>query len=81
MSVLVLFLVLLFGALAEGETSRIRLSYDPDEVLGPEALDLAAFARGARRRPGSWIVRPGRGGPALERDRGAAGEGRPGGRR
>ena len=60
-------------ALAEGETSRIRLSYDPDEVLGPEALDLASFARTARRRPGSWVVKPGRDGPALERDRGAAG--------
>jgi len=59
-------------ALAEGETSRLRLSYDPDEVLGPGALDLASFARAARRRPGSWIVRPGRGGPVLERDRGAS---------
>jgi radical SAM superfamily enzyme YgiQ (UPF0313 family) len=60
-------------ALAEGEASGLRLSYDPDEVLGPEALDLASFARTARRRPASWIVRPGRGGPVLERDRGASG--------
>jgi len=67
-------------ALAEGETSRIRLSYDPGEVLGPDALDLASFARTARPRPGSWLVKPGRGGPVLERDRGAAG-GREGRRR
>ena len=67
-------------ALAEGETSRIRLSYDPGEVLGPDALDLVSFARTARPRPGSWLVKPGRGGPVLERDRGAAG-GREGRRR
>jgi radical SAM superfamily enzyme YgiQ (UPF0313 family) len=63
-------------ALAEGETSGIRLSYEPDDVLGPAALDLASFARAARRRPGSWVVRPGRDGPVLARDRGSGGAGR-----
>jgi hypothetical protein len=35
-------------ALAEGESEDLVLSYHPDEVLGPAALDLAAFARSAK---------------------------------
>ena len=56
-------------AVAEGETSRFILSYDPDGVLGPQALDLAAFVRSARSRPAAYVLRPGPGGPVLSRGR------------
>jgi len=56
-------------ALAEGESAVLELVYDPDEVLGPEALDLAAFARGARRRPGRYRLEPGPEGPTLKAER------------
>ncbi len=52
-------------ALAEGSRTRVELSYDPDEVLGPEALDLARFVRRARKRPSVLIVSPKPGGGAL----------------
>jgi radical SAM superfamily enzyme YgiQ (UPF0313 family) len=45
-------------ALAEGEETRLELSYDPEEVLGAAATGLAAFARGAEKRKGSWLVVP-----------------------
>ncbi len=54
-------------ALAEGERSELELSYDPDEVFGPAALDLAAFVRGARRRPSRVAVVPGAHGPRIVR--------------
>ncbi len=54
-------------ALAEGEATRLELNYDPDEVLGPSALDLGAFARSARPRRGSWLVEPSPKGPRLGR--------------
>lgn len=59
-------------AIAEGEATEIEFSYDPEDVLGPAALDLAAFAREARPRRGRWRVAPGRGGPELLRSGGAA---------
>jgi hypothetical protein len=62
-------------ALAEGEATELELSYDPDEVLGPAALDLAAFVRAARPRRGSYVVEPGPEGPRLRK---AAGGRRPG---
>ena len=55
-------LVMLHGAwgraLAEGEESVLGLSYDPEEVLGGAPRNLAAFARGAARRRGTWRVLP-----------------------
>lgn len=60
-------------ALAEGEASELRLSYDPDEVLGPGALDLAGFARSARPRPGLWTVEATARGPRLARAHGSGG--------
>ena len=54
-------------ALAEGERTELELSYDPDEVLGPAALDLAAFARAARPSPARVAVLPAPGGARLER--------------
>jgi len=65
-------------AIAEGESSEIELSYDPDEVLGPGALDLARFAQEARKSPGRYAVEPGPDGPRLKRahrDRRGAGRG------
>jgi hypothetical protein len=56
-------------AIAEGQSSEIELSYDPDEVLGPEALDLPSFAREARKSPGRYTVEPGPGGPRLKKAR------------
>lgn len=54
-------------ALAEGEATALDLSYEPDEVLGPGALDLRAFVAGARPRPGAWRVEAGARGPRLVR--------------
>jgi hypothetical protein len=54
-------------ALGEGESTRLDLVYDPDEVLGPAALDLAAFVRAARPRPGAYVVEPGLSGPRLRK--------------
>jgi radical SAM superfamily enzyme YgiQ (UPF0313 family) len=45
-------------ALAEGETTRLELSYEPEEALAAGAAGLAAFARAARPRRGSWRVVP-----------------------
>ncbi len=56
-------------ALAEGARSELDLAYDPDEVLGPAALDLAAFVRAARPRATRIAVTPGPGGPKVERRR------------
>ena len=56
-------------AIAEGESSEIELSYDPDEVLGPEALDLARFAREARTSPDRYTVEPGPSGPRMKKAR------------
>jgi hypothetical protein len=53
-------------AMAEGESSELALSYDPDEVLGADALDLAAFARTARPRPGRYLLAAGPEGPELQ---------------
>ena len=44
-------------ALAEGEETALELRYDPEAALGA-AAGLAAFARSARPRPGSWRVIP-----------------------
>jgi hypothetical protein len=56
-------------AIAEGESSQIELSYDPDDVLGPEALDLARFAREARPSPEAYTVDPGPSGPRMKKSR------------
>lgn len=45
-------------ALAEGESTELELSYDPEEALAAPAIGLTAFARSGERSPGSWIVLP-----------------------
>jgi radical SAM superfamily enzyme YgiQ (UPF0313 family) len=45
-------------ALAEGEETRLELSYDPEATLGAAEAGLAAFVRGSRREGGSWRVLP-----------------------
>lgn len=45
-------------AIADGESEDIELSYDPDDVLGPAAMDLRAFARSARPRPSLVSIAP-----------------------
>ncbi|MGO8693541.1 MAG: B12-binding domain-containing radical SAM protein [Rectinemataceae bacterium] len=51
-------------AIAEGESENLELSYDPDEVLGPAAMDLAAFVRSGKRRRSAIRVVPSPGGGA-----------------
>jgi hypothetical protein len=65
-------------ALAEGVGSRIELSYPPDEILGEGALDLAAYARRARPRPGRFVVTPTATGPRLSKAGSPAKRGRGG---
>ena len=66
-------------ALAEGESEDVVLSYDPDEVLGPAALDLGAFVRSAKPRRSRLRVAPApQGGVMVARISGAgAPAGRP----
>ncbi|HTX73964.1 MAG TPA: radical SAM protein [Rectinemataceae bacterium] len=45
-------------AVADGSATELELSYDPDEVLGPQALDLRTFVRAARPRSHSIAVLP-----------------------
>ncbi|HUW40772.1 MAG TPA: B12-binding domain-containing radical SAM protein [Rectinemataceae bacterium] len=45
-------------AVAEGESDDLELSYDPDEVLGPAAMDLGAFVRAAAPRRSRIRVAP-----------------------
>jgi len=45
-------------ALAEGESSLLSLSYDPEELLGAAATGLRAFVRVAALRKKAWRVVP-----------------------
>ena len=45
-------------ALAEGESSLLGLSYDPEELLGAAATGLRAFVRAAALRKKAWRVVP-----------------------
>jgi hypothetical protein len=56
-------------ALAEGVSTDINFTYHPDDVLGEDALDLAAFAASAKPHPVKARVRPGKEGPDLVWDR------------
>ena len=64
-------------ALAEGESTRLRLSRHPDDLFGPASRDLARLARSLPESPGGWLVRPGDDGPVVEplgrQPRGASG--------
>lgn len=53
-------------ALAEGETTRLRLSRNPEDLFGPASRDPARLARAVPEKPGVWVVGPGRGGPRIE---------------
>lgn len=53
-------------ALAEGRTTRLRLSWQPEVLFGPASRDLARLVRTVPERPGGWLVRPGRKGPSVE---------------
>ncbi len=57
-------------ALADGQTTRLRLSRHPDVLFGPASRDLARMVRTVPERPQGWLVRPGREGPVLEPLRG-----------
>lgn len=59
-------------ALAEGQSSELELSWDPEDLFGPASRNLAAFVRSIPGGRGLWRVRPAGGGPILER-RGGAG--------
>lgn len=52
-------------ALAEGETTRLRLSRHPDDLFGPAARDPARLVRLVPERPGAWLVRPSPEGPVI----------------
>ncbi len=45
-------------ALAEGETSLLALTYDPDDLLGSGPSGLSAFAKSVAPRRASWHVIP-----------------------
>lgn len=53
-------------ALAEGETTRLRLTRHPEVLFGPAARDPARLERTMPERPGVWFVRPSPGGPRIE---------------
>ena len=53
-------------ALAEGETTKFRLEYHPDDLFCPEALDLEYFISAAEQAPCSLRVFPGRNGPQYQ---------------
>lgn len=59
-------LVQLNGALsrayADGETTRLSLSYHPEDLLSPYTQDLAFFCRQAKKTPVKVIVQPGKNG-------------------
>jgi radical SAM superfamily enzyme YgiQ (UPF0313 family) len=52
-------------ALAEGCAADIPLSYHPDGILGPAALDLEAFVASVKTRPVLVRVKPGKNGPEV----------------
>jgi hypothetical protein len=54
-------------ALAEGIATDIDFAYDPDELLGPSAMDLEEFVALAEPKPGRYRVLPGEGEPELVR--------------
>lgn len=53
-------------ALAEGEETRLRLSYDPEDLFSPEALDVEYFTENAYMETCSVRVFAGPDGPDLE---------------
>ncbi len=52
-------------AFAEGESTRLELSYDPEDLMGPDAMDLASFAESAYMESCSVLVVPGPEGPEI----------------
>ncbi len=54
-------------ALVEGIATDIEFYYDPDEVLGPDALDLETFVSLADRSSGRYRMEPTEGKPELVR--------------
>jgi len=54
-------------ALVEGIATDIEFYYDPDEVLGPDALDLETFVSLAERHSGLYRMEPTEGQPELVR--------------
>ncbi len=50
-------------AYADGETTQLRLSYHPDDLLSPYTQDLATFCRHARKKSLRVRVQPGKQGP------------------
>jgi hypothetical protein len=60
-------------AIADAASTTLDLSHDPDELMGPAALDLASFVRSVRVRRCRLRIKPGpRGIPRIERMSGAA---------
>lgn len=53
-------------ALAEGRTTRLRLSRRPDDLFSPASRDPSRLARTVPEKPGVWVVAPGRDGPRIE---------------
>ena len=54
-------------ALAEGEASELRLDHDPELLMGPEALELRAFAAAFPAEPRRYRIKPSRdGGVSIE---------------
>ncbi len=53
-------------AFAEGESTRLDLSYDPEDLMGPDAMDLASFAESAYMETCSVMVVPGPEGPEIQ---------------
>lgn len=50
-------------AYADGETSRLHLSYHPEDLLSPYTQDLATFCRHAQKKSLRIKVQPGKHGP------------------
>ena len=57
-------------ALAEGETTRLELSWDPEEVLDYAPAGLRDFAA-EDQAPGAWLCEPGPGRPSVQKSSGA----------
>lgn len=52
-------------AMAEGEKTRLELSYEPDDLFGPDAMDIASFAENAYMETCRIMVLPGPEGPEI----------------
>ncbi|MBN1616577.1 MAG: radical SAM protein [Spirochaetales bacterium] len=52
-------------ALADGESSILDLSYDSEDIMGPDALDILSFAENAYMEASTVHITPGPDGPEL----------------